>query len=333
MLKFSEELLSLNDRTAKVLMPAVIYVGTLMVIGVLGNPLVIYFYSRKVKATPSHIFIVTLAIFDILTCLISMPLEIVDVLHFYIFESAVACKVLRFCNYFFSIASGSILIVIAVDRYRKVCKPMNSQLSMGWSRVAIGIAISFSILSATPSAIFNNVVEVNVTTITGNTSILGCDCTNELDDDHHLLITLYNIYQFALFISTVSVLVTLYSLVCRQLYRIKSSQLYLRSTHAHHISTKKFTIIMLIITIAFVVGYLPHLGLVLWRTISQKYEPNIFSDADNVAFQIGLRSYFLGCVCNPIIYGLCNSKFRTFVRSICCRKQGEHSSSDESNAK
>ena len=153
MLKFSEELLSLNDRTAKVLMPAVIYVGTLMVIGVLGNPLVIYFYSRKVKATPSHIFIVTLAIFDILTCLISMPLEIVDVLHFYIFESAVACKVLRFCNYFFSIASGSILIVIAVDRYRKVCKPMNSQLSMGWSRVAIGIAISFSILSATPSAI------------------------------------------------------------------------------------------------------------------------------------------------------------------------------------
>ena len=205
-------------------------------------------------------------------------------LHFYIFESAAACKVLRFCNYFFSVASGSILIVIAVDRYRKVCRPMNSQLSIGWSRFAIVIAISFSILSATPSAIFHNVVEVNITTSTGNTSILGYDCTNERDDDHHLLITLYNIYQFALFISTVSVLVTLYSLVGRQLYRIRSSQLYLRSTHVHHVSTKKLTIMMLIITIAFVVGYLPHLGLVLWRTISQKYEPNTFSDDEHMAF-------------------------------------------------
>ena len=79
---FSEELLSFNDKTAKVLIPAVIYIGTLMVVGLSENPLVIYFYSRKVKATPSHIFIVTLAIFDILTCLISMPLEIVDVFAF-----------------------------------------------------------------------------------------------------------------------------------------------------------------------------------------------------------------------------------------------------------
>ena len=122
MLMLSEELKSLNDKTAKALIPTVIYIGTLMVVGLSGNPLVIYFYWRKEKTTPSHIFIVTLAIFDILACLISMPFEIVDLMLFYTFESLVACKILCFCNYFFSIGSACILFFIAVDRYRKVCK-------------------------------------------------------------------------------------------------------------------------------------------------------------------------------------------------------------------
>ena len=331
--KLSEELLSLNDKTAKAMIPTVVYIGTLMVVGLSGNPLVIYFYSRKVKVTPSHIFIVTLAIFDILTCLISMPFEIADMIQFYTFESHAACKVLCFCNYFFSLGSASILIAIAVDRYRKVCKPLKSQLNMVWCKVAIVISISFAVISAAPSALFYNVVEVNVTLPEGNISILGYDCTLDRDESNHLLIILYNIYELSLFVGTVSVLGTLYSLIGRKLSRVKSSQRYLRSTHAHLVSSRKVTIIMLVITIAFVVGFLPHLGLVAWRTISKKYEASSLSDAEHVAFQIGLRSYFLGCVCNPFIYGLFNSQFRTFIKSVCHRTDEGESSTDDNNAK
>jgi hypothetical protein len=47
-----------------------------------------------------------------------MPLEIVDMRKFYKFENTIACKILRFVNYFASVSSGAILIAIAVDRYR-----------------------------------------------------------------------------------------------------------------------------------------------------------------------------------------------------------------------
>ena len=173
---------------------------------------------------------------------------------------------------------------------------------------------------------------MNVTSSERNISILGYDCANERDGAYNLLIMLYEIYQIFWFIFCVSVVGTLYSLIGRKLYRTKSLQLYLRSTHAHLVTTRKFTFIMLSITIAFIVGHLPYLGLVVWRTISKQYDPNIFSNAEHAAFEIGVRSYFLGCVCNPIIYGLFNSKFRAFIKSVCHLQQEVQNSTDENKA-
>jgi hypothetical protein len=48
-----------------------------MVLGFIGNPLVIYYYGFRSRSTSSFHFILALAVFDLIVCCVSMPLEIV----------------------------------------------------------------------------------------------------------------------------------------------------------------------------------------------------------------------------------------------------------------
>ncbi|KAK3087592.1 hypothetical protein FSP39_007946 [Pinctada imbricata] len=496
---YSEELLALNDKAVQAVIPAIVYVAVLMTIGLLGNPLVIYFYGCKQKATPSYIFIVTLAIFDSITCAVSMPLELVDLIRFYTFESSETCKLLRFVNYFASIASGFTLIAIAVDRYRKICRPFERQISLTLSKFIIFLVIICTLICSWPAAVFNQVVEVNVTE---TPPVVGYDCTTLRDEEYKLYITVYNIFLFLMFAGAITVLIVLYTLVGRKLFSLRSFRFYAekkkksknikvrplssttnqtdetgirslsdsvatateiplafcdlgdndfhlptieensrppsvtsnfsrgkvtpfefghdssrlsspisnnsqnklrncqsftdsvrkehaisvvmrpnsanieklrahrinvsssheamlsqkensssppsneeldeqeykercaskiqtrdakgtadidqRKLHAQNVNTRKYTIVMLSISIAFILSFLPYLGLITWRTLSKDYEPNLFSTSQLVAFQIGLRSFLLSSACNPLIYGFLNTDFKKFILSICC---------------
>ncbi|XP_021355488.1 uncharacterized protein LOC110451672 [Mizuhopecten yessoensis] len=176
------------------------------------------------KPTASYIFITTLATFDLISCLISMPLEIVDLLHFFTFESSGACRVLRFINYFAHIASGATLIAIAVDRFRKLCKPFERQISNRLSKTIVIIVIVFAIVSAWPSVVFNNVESVNIT-ISGE-NLIGFDCSTIRDEAYLTYIQAYNAFLFFLFLSAIIVLVVLYVMVGRQLYALRSFRFY-----------------------------------------------------------------------------------------------------------
>ncbi|XP_062568496.1 D(2)-like dopamine receptor [Saccostrea cucullata] len=477
----SEYVKELNDEAVEALIPAIIYVVILMVIGVVGNPVIAFFYGLKLKPTPSYMFIVALAIFDFVVCVISMPLEIVDLIRFYTFESAIACRLLRFVNYFMSISSGSILIAIAVDRYRKICKPFDSQISMKMARIIIACVLLGSLCISWPSFVFYTVVQLNLTEIAG---AVGQDCTTRRDDSYKFYITLYNGILFLMFIIAITSLIVLYCLVGKQIFNLRdfrfyaqrkrknsappkssitqcteesvglgsvadsnsseiskfeevvvtpsgesrrpttitamkfmsrnkstkicecdesnisdgikhlpednrpttssekmpisprsnfalseltnrdstrkesirtekfiqvrepsedfskkvnrttntpstsetgnakpSANLHKEKMSVHSIKTKKYTIIMLSITIAFIVSFLPYLSLMTWRTLSKEFEPNLFSKSELVAFQIFIRSFLINSAVNPLIYGFLNTEFRSFIIAcFCCRK-------------
>lgn len=495
MYNFSEEVQRLNDEAVETLIPAIVFICILMVIGVLGNPLVVYFYGFKLKPTPSYMFIVSLAVFDFLVCTVSMPLELVDLIRFYTFESAEACKLLRFINYLIAISSGLILIAIAVDRYRKICRPFESQITMRMAKIIIPCIIFGSVCVSWPSFVFYTVVEVNLTEISG---AIGQDCTTIRDDSYKFYITLYNGILFLLFVMAITSLTVLYCLVGKQIFSLRSFRFYAqrkkvrsakrpkssttqctddsrgfesfmdskstdvgnydeitlppsrgssrpttataiafttrkvapspenferdvtkisgglgntsngslrisrslhnalkteefsvparsasalsqrnnadydytspqtnqllrqiqvrgssrvsfaeeekpisiattadsetrdahgtahldqKKLHAQNINTKKYTIVMLSITVAFIISFLPYLSLMTWRTLSKEYEPNLFSKSEMVAFQIFIRSFLINSAANPLIYGFLNTEFRSFVIAfVCCRK-------------
>jgi len=96
----------LNDEMAALMVPATVYISLLMVLGFVGNLFVCYYYTFQSKRSTNSFFIVVLAVYDLISCSISMPTEIADIEHYYTFENSVACKIPKFVNYFLGIASG-----------------------------------------------------------------------------------------------------------------------------------------------------------------------------------------------------------------------------------
>ncbi|KAK3584525.1 hypothetical protein CHS0354_039259 [Potamilus streckersoni] len=79
-----------------------------------------------------------------------------------------------------------------------------------------------------------------------------------------------------------------------------------------------YTTLMLVITITFIVSFLPYLCLVVWRSLSTGFVEYKMTDLQLIFYSTCIRSYFLNSALNPIIYGFFNSQFRTFFTSVCC---------------
>ena len=393
-LTINDQLLSqLNDQTVVLMIPVIVYVSVLMILGTVGNIMVWVYFGCKSRPSTNSFLIVVLAAFDLMLCMVTMPKEIVDLRFFYMFTNVPACKISRFLNHIAADGSSTTLIVIAIDRYKHVCKPMSPQLHTRHARIATMIAIIFAIVIAWPALVFYEPVSVNVTDPHNENIILqGLDCTTTKSKAYRTYLLVFYSVQFLVFIVSISMLCILYSLICRSIYRYKRRRLnnattrwatYETSNQSENdsklgsisstipaietvtasvdtaadmiyngnakmietslnftirppstsrnyisnakekektpdINTVKVTIMMLVITVVYVVGYLPYLVLVIWRIFQSGYEGDILSDGELVAFQIGIRSYLLNSAINPLLYVFFNETFRRFFFATFC---------------
>ncbi|KAL3887919.1 hypothetical protein ACJMK2_000304 [Sinanodonta woodiana] len=427
----------MNDDISIVLIPVFIYMGVLMLTGFVGNTLVCYFYGYRTKTNPTTCFIVVLAVFDVMNCIISMPLEIVDIRFFYFFPDVIACKVLRTISYVCTVSSGTILIAIATERYRKICLPFKKQITVLQAKFICVISTLIAIVISWPSIVLYSVVPVDVP-VPGSETIQAYDCTTVKVESLRIYLLAFSAIQFLLFIISCITLIVLYVLIYKQLIRVKKNRnrfmspndnnaslstlstrvmernvlemeqntqkvvtkvqtmdekmktetsiLKATSTHVDqdksgyneeremivesegkasiispqeknrdaleksgktmeriscnksssftkalnstrivsHLAQRKskdtnsdkYTTIMLLITVVFIVSFLPYLCLSMWQNFSKDYVVNRMSDLQIVFFSIGIRSYFLNSVLNPFIYGFFNLKFREFIASV-----------------
>ncbi|CAL1542912.1 unnamed protein product [Lymnaea stagnalis] len=91
-----KSLSDLNDEKAVTLIPAMAFFGLLMVVGMVGNSLVVYIFCAKLRSGTQNMLIVALAIFDLMTCAITIPSDIVDLRFFFTYQSQAACKTMRY---------------------------------------------------------------------------------------------------------------------------------------------------------------------------------------------------------------------------------------------
>ncbi|KAL3888002.1 hypothetical protein ACJMK2_000386 [Sinanodonta woodiana] len=427
----------MNDEISIMLIPVFVYMGVMMLTGFVGNALVCYFYGYKTKTNPTTCFIVVLAVFDLMSCIISMPMEIVDIRFFYLFPDVTACKVLRTMTFVCTISSGIILIAIATERYRKICLPFKKQITVLQAKFICVISTLIAIVISWPSIVFYSVVPVDVP-VPGSETIQAYDCTTVKVESLRMYLLAFSGIQFLLFIISCIALIVLYVLIYKQLIRVKknknrfmsrnddstslstpsttilernvlemeqytikeatqvqtkndkmkreTSRLNAAYTHvdqdksgyneenkklfesegkasivspheencdaieisgeaverrscntsssfrkalnntrivSHLVQRKskdtnsdKYTTIMLLITVVFIVSFLPYLCLSMWQNFSKDYLVNRMSDLQIMFFSIGIRSYFLNSVLNPFIYGFFNLKFRKFIASV-----------------
>uniref|UniRef100_A0A8W8JJI8 G-protein coupled receptors family 1 profile domain-containing protein n=1 Tax=Magallana gigas TaxID=29159 RepID=A0A8W8JJI8_MAGGI len=88
-------LLKLNNQKALRDLPVILFLGVLLIVGISGNIVVCVIYSKAKKKSTSDLFILNLAVLDLLSCTFGIPLEIADLSLPYMFNAPAVCSIGR----------------------------------------------------------------------------------------------------------------------------------------------------------------------------------------------------------------------------------------------
>ncbi|KAK6959822.1 cholecystokinin receptor type A [Biomphalaria glabrata] len=127
------------------LVPTFIYLASLFIMGVIGNPLIILVYSREKKKTATTYFIVSIAVVDLIATLITLPVTFYVNFRSLDMDNIYVCKLYFFVNFTNATISTFLLLAVAVVRYRKICHPLEWQVSTCQARNT-NLVIAFSCL-------------------------------------------------------------------------------------------------------------------------------------------------------------------------------------------
>uniref|UniRef100_A0A8C5LRS4 Gastrin/cholecystokinin type B receptor n=1 Tax=Leptobrachium leishanense TaxID=445787 RepID=A0A8C5LRS4_9ANUR len=137
-------------QTVRILLYSLIFL-----LSVLGNSLVIVVLIRnKRMRTVTNIFLLSLAVSDLMLCLFCMPFTLIpNLLQDFIFGSAVCKAATYFMGISVSVSTFN-LVAISLERYSAICKPLQSRVwqtkSHALKVIAATWCLSFSIMSPYP---------------------------------------------------------------------------------------------------------------------------------------------------------------------------------------
>lgn len=302
----------LNDEKAQKRLPTTIYLSILLVVGVIGNLLVLCVYGPSLKKNNFRTFTVCLAVIDIVACCVYIPVEIVDQVLPLMFFSQVACKLGRFIGRTANIGSACIIVVIAFERHRKICLTSKKQIGNKLARGLCLVALVISVALSWPALVIEGLKEKKKGNVT------GYDCGTADGIRKTIYPFVYTIVLLSLYSGFFLILIVLYSLVIRKI-KINSKALR-ESPEDRAVKTRPVTKIMLGFTIAFILSYLPHFGLELNGTIKRgNYGPD--TALTLAILPVLSRSYLINNVINPIILSVGDQRFRVncwkLLRSCC----------------
>lgn len=152
----------LDNQMTKAVLPVSILVAIGTVVGFFGNAIVIYVYTFHYKHCTFQVFILCLALVDILSTMITMPGEVVTQMYWYTYPSAVVCKVKSVSNLFTVAAEAMLLLAITFDRYLKACRPFGRQISIKTAKFTVIAIFLVSVVFAVPVAFFWGIHTANV---------------------------------------------------------------------------------------------------------------------------------------------------------------------------
>ena len=144
-----------NDEQFEIYIYPLVFTLIYMIVGFIGNFVVIYIFTCQWKLTKTTVFILTLAIVDIFSCMFNMPIEAVMLWQPLDFDHDKLCKISRYTTFFASAGSSFVLVAIAIDRYLMVCRPFKSrELGVPYAKKSCIVAVLLGIALTWPSLIF-----------------------------------------------------------------------------------------------------------------------------------------------------------------------------------
>ncbi|XP_061169732.1 octopamine receptor beta-2R-like [Saccostrea echinata] len=167
--------------------PTIVYVFLLLILGIPGNVLVVYVYHSW-RRSPSRLVIIALAIFDLVNCLFTIPTEIYFIVNLIGNPSPILCKLSRFITFSMNNASSFVLLFIAIDRFKRIYKPLKPPYSNRVTKIVISIGFVIAFLFSWPSLLIYGSQTITIPLPSSNGVCLrGLTCL--IDDD--VLSTMY----------------------------------------------------------------------------------------------------------------------------------------------
>lgn len=207
-------LAELNDLLVDLHIPTIVFIAALMVIGVFGNMLVLYIYSKKYHPSTHRCFILWLGWIDLIACTVGMPLLIVSMLYPYMFPSEGACRTLRFLHVFFVVSSAFVVLAIAIERHRRICNPFSAEMSIRKIKLMCFAASVLGLVVAIP-AIF---VYGDAYVATGVHNITGVECFIDPDMEDTWIPSGYFMLQLVLSIISFFIMAVFYFRIGRTIW-------------------------------------------------------------------------------------------------------------------
>lgn len=133
--------------------PSFVLTTVMLLIGGPGNSLVFYIYFAKWRKSTARIFILALAGFDMVNCLVTMPMEMAVLYNIIVFDHPIVCKVFRNITFTMNNGSSFVLTGIAYDRYNRICRPLKKQLDTLQAKKIVVASMLFSVVFAWPSLV------------------------------------------------------------------------------------------------------------------------------------------------------------------------------------
>ncbi|KAH3859240.1 hypothetical protein DPMN_101956 [Dreissena polymorpha] len=135
----------LNLRLQRTILPVILFIGIVALVGIIGNVLILIIYGRRRDGGNFRCFVLMMATIDLTSCITISPGEIYILLNWYDNPYIWICKAKTFFNVFTSWGSAWILFLLAIDRYRKICRPLRWQIT---TTLAMKLCILALVISA-----------------------------------------------------------------------------------------------------------------------------------------------------------------------------------------
>ena len=204
-----------NHELATELVADTVCLAIYLVIGGIGNALIICTYAKRLRLNnEDRFFIPILAIIDLVACIVncsfSMSINLLPVKY----NSDIACKIMWFLAMFTTGTSALTLMLIAVHRYLKLCKPFGRQITHKWKKINLAIILSVMVVIALPCFAFYGSAEVKHPDV----DLTGLRCTSVTAGLPKVALV-YKVLLFLIILGILVVLLVLYSLIGRVLFK------------------------------------------------------------------------------------------------------------------
>lgn len=207
-----------NNELAYSLIWLDVFLCLYILLGVSGNILIIIIYQFKIKKKfEDRFFIMMLAVLDICVCVTGpatyLLLNIVPV----DFYNNWGCKLAWYNGRTLSNTSGMLILVIAIQRYLKVCRPFGWQMTIRWQKTAVVALFIISLLMDVPILFFygTSFIHNPLLGVTGS----RCGRRINISPDFELGISIYFYCMFATALFVISGIAFMYVLIGRKIMK------------------------------------------------------------------------------------------------------------------